>query len=269
MSPNSSNEAGEQSLPTHETTVRRPRSFGRRLGLAILLPLWVAVGFYLSQFLLVGLGFALHVAGVSLNGIDTAVLDTIVAALVYLLTVVIVIGLPGVIRRSPTTLTELGLSRLPEWKDILLALAGFAVYLLCAGVLITLVSKVVPGFNADQSQEVGFDHLVHRYEYILAFVTLVVVAPVAEEVLMRGYLYGKLRRIIPIVWAMIVTGILFAALHLQWNVAVDVFALSLVLTSLREVSDNIWAGILVHMMKNGLAFYLLFINTGLFRTMGG
>jgi membrane protease YdiL (CAAX protease family) len=266
MLSNSSNKTDEQPSSQDETAARRP---SRRFWLVILLPLWVAIGFYLSQTLLVGGIIALRFAGISLGGINMSVLDAVIAALVYLLTIVIVIGLPGVFRKSRVSLADLGLSRLPVWQDIALAIAGFVVYVFASGVLISLVTKFVPGFNVDQAQEVGFDHLGRGYEYVLAFLTLVVVAPVAEEVLMRGYLYGKLRRVIPIVGAMVVTAILFAALHLQWNVAIDVFALSLVLTSLREVSDNIWAGILVHMMKNGLAFYLLFINTALFRTMGG
>jgi membrane protease YdiL (CAAX protease family) len=270
MSPNSSSTTGEQPPVEEKVAVRRPRSFSRRFWLAILLPVWVAVGFYLSQVLLIAPSIALHFMGIPLfEGINMAVLNAVLAALVYLLTVVIVIGLPYVIRKSRTTMAGLGLSRLPVWQDILLAPAGFVVYLLAAGVLITLASKVIPGFNAEQSQDVGFQDLTRGYEYILAFLTLVVIAPVAEEVLMRGYLYGKLRKIMPVALAMVETALLFGFLHMQWNVAVDVFALSLVLTSLREVSGSIWASILLHMMKNGLAFYLLFINTTLFHTMGG
>jgi hypothetical protein len=72
------------------------------------------------------------------------------------------------------------------------------------------------------------------------------------------------------VWAaIIITSLLFGAVHGQWNVAIDVFVLSLVLCSLREVTGNIWAGVLLHMLKNGLAFYLLFINPSLLHTIGG
>jgi membrane protease YdiL (CAAX protease family) len=53
------------------------------------------------------------------------------------------------------------------------------------------------------------------------------------------------------------------------NVALDVFILSIVMCGLREMTGSIWAGVVLHMMKNGLAFYLLFINTALLSTMGG
>jgi membrane protease YdiL (CAAX protease family) len=98
---------------------------------------------------------------------------------------------------------------------------------------------------------------------------LIIVAPVAEEVLFRGYLYGKLRKSVP-VWAAIgIVSVLFGSIHGQWNVAIDVFALSIVLCVLREITGSIWAGILLHMVKNGLAFYILFINPAVLGTIGG
>ena len=59
---------------------------------------------------------------------------------------------------------------------------------------------------------------------------------------------------------MILTSIVFAFLHGQWNVAVTVFALSLILCSMREITGTIWSGVLLHMLSNGIAFYLLYIG---------
>ena len=53
--------------------------------------------------------------------------------------------------------------------------------------------------------------------------------------------------------------ILFGVVHMQWNVGVNVFAMSVVLCGLREITGTIYSGILVHMIKNGLAFYYLYI----------
>jgi len=151
----------------------------------------------------------------------------------------------------------------------LLAPAGFIIYLLCSGVVMYAVTQWVPGFNATQQQDVGFSNLAKQYELLLAFVALVIIAPVAEETLFRGYLYGKLRKSVPIWVAMLVTSALFGALHGQWNVGIDVFVLSLVMCTLREITGSIWAGILVHMIKNGLAFFILFIYPLLSHTIGG
>ena len=88
---------------------------------------------------------------------------------------------------------------------------------------------------------------------------LVIIAPIMEELLFRGWLYGKLRLKIPKVAAIVTTSLLFGLVHMQWNVGVNVFAMSVVLCALREVTGTIYAGILTHMIKNGVAFYLLFV----------
>jgi membrane protease YdiL (CAAX protease family) len=126
---------------------------------------------------------------------------------------------------------------------------------------------VFPQVDLQQSQEIGFQNLSGYSQYLLAFITLVIVAPIAEEVLFRGYLYGKLRKHAPIWLGALITSALFAVAHGQWNVAVDTFALSLVMCSLREITGSIWAGTLLHMMKNGLAFYFLFINPSVLSTL--
>jgi membrane protease YdiL (CAAX protease family) len=243
----------------------RWRSWVVALGLSV----WVFGGFFASQAIVVAMILGLRQIGVDFTAVNKAFLSFVLAAIIYLLTIGIVIGLPWVVKRTRTTLEEIGLTRLPDWRDILLAPAGFVVYLLVSSILVHLVQQLFPYFNVAQSQDTGFSNLSNRYEYIFAFITLVVIAPVAEEILMRGYLYGKLRQFIPVIAAGLMTSVVFGILHGQLNVGVDVFALSLVLCSLREVTGSIWAGILLHMMKNGLAFYLLFINTSFLHTIGG
>lgn len=247
----------------------------RRTGAIVGFAAWVVASFVVAQLLVVGLVLGLNWLGVSFVLIDPAVLNSSVAAVTYALSLLIAIGVPMIIKKRDTTsLRDLGLWRLPSWGDIGLAPVGFIVYFLLSAVLLYIVTQLTPGFNSAQPQEIGFENLAQRYEYLLAFVTLVVIAPVAEETLFRGYLYGKLKKFAPLWLAVFVTSLVFAALHLpggeslQWNVALDVFALSIILCSLREVTGSIWAGILLHMLKNGLAFYLLFINPTFLHTIG-
>lgn len=233
------------------------------------LPLWVVLGYAASQLAVVGVVLALKALGFSFAGINVAVLNTVVAACVYLLSLIFVVGIPWIVKKRTTTKAELGLTRLPSWLDIGLAPVSFIIYLIASGVILLVVRQLFPLFDSLQAQEVGFANLSSRYEYILAFITLVVIAPLAEEVLFRGYLYGKLRKSGPVWLAILITSILFGAVHGQWNVGIDVFVLSIMLCALREITGSIWAGVLLHMMKNGVAFYLLFINPSLLRIIGG
>lgn len=235
----------------------------------IALPLWVLVGFAASQLIITAVVMGLGSIGVPLASVNPTVFGTVAAACIYVLTVVLVVGIPWWIKKYRTTNQDVGLTRLPTWMDIGLAPAGFVIYFLFSATLVYIASQLVPGFNIDQAQSVGFENLTQKYEFLLAFITLVIIAPFIEEVLFRGYLYGKLRAVAPMWVAIIVTSLVFGVVHGQWNVAVDVFALSVVMCGLREITGNIWAGILLHAIKNGLAFYLLFINPMILSTIGG
>jgi CAAX protease family protein len=229
---------------------------------------WVFTGFASASVIVVSVLKGLKALGVPLLAVNQIVFNFAAAAAVYILSLVIVIGVPWAIKKYMTTKGELGLTRLPSWMDIGLAPAGFIIYFIASGAFIAVVSHLIPGLDMSQAQETGFEHISQRYEYFAAFLALVVLAPVAEEILFRGYLYGKLKKYVPVWVAIIVTSILFGAVHGQWNVTLDVFVLSIVLCSLREVTGGIWAGILLHMLKNGIAFYFLFINPSFFDTIG-
>lgn len=253
------------------TKVGGSKKYFSQSGKAILLALWTVVGFGAARAILSGIFYALDSFGISFNEVDKTVLNTVLSAVVYVLALAIIIGVPWWLKKYRTTKQDIGLTRLPSWMDIGLAPAGFIIYFLGSALLAYIVGILIPAIDMKQVQTTGFDSsdFLHYYEYWLTFITLIVIAPIAEEIVFRGYLYGKLRKIIPMWAAIFITSLLFGAVHGQWNVAIDVFVLSLVLCSLREVTGNIWAGILLHMLKNGLAFYLLFINPSLLHTIGG
>lgn len=229
---------------------------------------WVFLAFAVSQIVVVASIYGLDTIGVQIDAVNPTLLNTLVAAAVYVLTLLITIGGPYIARKKMTRLWEVGLSRLPSWTDIGLALLAALVYFILTASVLSAVEALIPGFNANEKQEIGFASLGTRIEYVLAFLTLVVIAPIAEEAIFRGYLFGKLRRTTNFIVTALMVSLLFGFVHGQWNVGIDTFVLSLVLCGLREVTGSIWAGILLHMIKNGIAFYFLFINTGMLGSGG-
>lgn len=154
----------------------------------------------------------------------------------------------------------------PRARDIVYMLGGFAIYFVGYAVLITIVIHLFPKFDATQQQNVGFQDTTNSFELLLAFISLVVLPPLAEEIIFRGFLFKGLRRKWNFWIATLVTSMLFAAPHLiegvgglLWVGAIDTFILSIVLCFLREKSGRLTAGIGVHALKNGVAFASLFI----------
>jgi len=132
-----------------------------------------------------GLIWILHALEVPLQSINQTILNTMIASLIYIITLVIVTVVPLIVNKHRTDRTDIGLTRLPQWSDILLTPAGLIAYLIFSSLLILLATRVLPGFDVNQVQSTGFGHLNQRYEYILAFTTLVVVAPIAEDFVSR------------------------------------------------------------------------------------
>ena len=225
----------------------------------VVFPAWVFVAFIASQYIVSAILWLVMRSGFDVAQLGSqAVMQTVFSAAVYACTLALTFGAPYLFDKK-VSLETLGLKRLMSWVDIGLAPLGYIAYIIALIVVLAFVTQFIPGFQADQVQDIGFKGITNQIGYMLAFATLVVVAPIAEEVLFRGYLYGKLRRHVPIWACILATSALFALVHGQWNVAVDTFVLSLFLCGLRELTGSIWAGILVHMIKNSIAFYILFL----------
>lgn len=157
-----------------------------------------------------------------------------------------------------TNAEELGVNKWPTFTDLGLVPIGYVVYIFLAN-LATNLMQFFPWFDAEETQDVGFSGLMNGPDRFFAMLALVFVAPIVEELVMRGWLYGKLRAKLNFVPSALLTSLLFAVLHGQWNVGITVFFLSLVLCSLREITGSVWSGILLHMLNNGVAFYILYI----------
>lgn len=170
------------------------------------------------------------------------------------------------LQRRHSSFKALGL-RKPQGRDLLYALGGFIVYFLLYVIVATLAKVLVPSLDLEQSQQIGFQTAKTATQLSLVFISLVIIPPVVEEILFRGFLYTGLRTKWPKWLAAVVTSVIFAAAHLQfgsgapllWVAAIDTFVLSLVLVYLREKTDGLGAPIVLHMLKNGIAFTLLFI----------
>lgn len=147
-----------------------------------------------------------------------------------------------------------------------MGLAIAPLYYLSYFATILIAGWLAPSLNVDQAQQLGFNP-IGTAQLIVTFVSLVILPPLVEETLMRGYLYTSLKKGLPQISAALVTSAIFASAHLQagsgapllWVAAIDTFVLSLFLIWLREKTGSLWASMTLHALKNGVAFISLFI----------
>ena len=225
--------------------------------------LWLVAfiaSYIVAQYVVIMLAQLLLAVGVSWDVQGTTSL-LVIRTLVYVATAALLAGLLVLRLRRRITFGDFGLPRLARWKDIGLALVGTVLYLLCT-MAVLYVATAFFGLHAQQEQDLGISSRLFGSELLAAFLVLVVVTPLMEEALFRGFLYGKLRTIanaLPWWVPALVVSAVFGAAHGQWNVGLDVFVLSLVACGLREATGSIWAGIVLHMIKNMVAFMFTFV----------
>jgi membrane protease YdiL (CAAX protease family) len=200
--------------------------------------------------------------------VESWLANSVIAQFFYILlaetaTIAAILGLLKLFRWN---WRSIGLSK-PRWYHPLLGIAAVVPYFIFYLAMAKAVSALVPGFDVNQKQEIGFDTVQGTTQLVLTFISLVILPPLAEEITMRGFLYTGLRKWLPRILAALVVSALFGAAHLSqggaagplWIGALDTCILSLILIALRELTGNLWAGISLHMTKNFVAFLALYI----------
>lgn len=95
---------------------------------------------------------------------------------------------------------------------------------------------------------------------IVLFITLVVLAPVCEEIFFRGYLYPALRNRMDRQPAMLINGLLFAAAHFEWFGFLPRFLLGYGLCYIYEKQGNLSGPITGHALYNGIILLLALLS---------
>ena len=234
--------------------------------------LWVIVAFNAVQFLLGAIVFSL----VPESFIDSELGTMLVTALTFFLIIVAIVVIPSRVFKFSLRgkiLETVGFEqRVPRWRDIGLALGTYVACFASAIGLVVVVQILFPNFDMAQSQSLPFERGGYYSQYALVwmYVTLAIVAPLAEEVIFRGYLFGKIRKFLPAGLTVVITAVVFGLMHVvgfddsgafraQWNVVIGLLPLAIGLGVLREYTGSIWASVILHSIQNTFTFMLLFV----------
>jgi membrane protease YdiL (CAAX protease family) len=180
------------------------------------------------------------------HGIELA--DTFVQDLGFVLAAVAVGQLGGQAVRS----WQLGLRPTRVWKSARLVAATFVAFLLfnvawASALHITSKEKLLEQLGTNETTTL----------LVLSALLTTVVAPICEETLFRGYIFGALSKWKGWLPAAIVTGVLFGGVHAGSAPVADLVplaALGFMLCALYRRTGSLYPCIVTHSLNNSIAF---------------
>ncbi len=199
--------------------------------------------------------------------------NAVVLAMYVLSSALLILLLVFVCKAKGKSLVKvIGLDRKPAWSDAAWSLLAYAGYFVSFAFIASLVLPFLQDIiNLDQQQDFGVDFSLTPVNAIVLFVMFVIIPPIIEEVLFRGFMYRTVRNWMPKWVAGLIVSVLFGVMHLEllsgsspnWIAMVDTTLLSAALVIVVEKTNSLWPAIYVHALKNLLAFTILISGVSL------
>lgn len=149
-------------------------------------------------------------------------------------------------------------------KNALEVVGIYIVYFVCL-IVATVILGIFTGVNINQEQELGIADPTSVNDKLAVFLMLAVLPPIYEEILFRGFLFNMLRKYSKIILSVALTSVLFGVAHLEyenmnWIAAIDTLIFSGFLIYISQKHRSLYSAMLLHAIKNSIAFYVLFIH---------
>ncbi|OYW28636.1 MAG: hypothetical protein B7Z47_05615 [Chthoniobacter sp. 12-60-6] len=153
-----------------------------------------------------------------------------------------------------------------HWRLLGLVVVVFAVVILISVNLVSALSvswlekvwtdlqpqETVKAFQ--ESSGIGFK--------ILVIIAAVVIAPLAEETLFRGFVYGVLKRYTDAPFAALSSSLMFAIIHMHVGSLMPLWMLAVLLCLAYEITGCLLVPMLLHAIFNGVSIVAMMVGAG-------
>ncbi len=142
---------------------------------------------------------------------------------------------------------------------VALGLGGLFVAGIVSFAVISILESV-QGTPVEQPEQIPLEGDPAREILVLLGISVVVLAPIAEEIFFRGLLFSGLRRWMRAWPAVLASSAIFAVTHIIPLVMAPIFALGILLAWVVERRRSIVPAIAAHMTFNGFGYWVMFVS---------
>lgn len=144
-------------------------------------------------------------------------------------------------------------------SGVLTGLGGLALAQFVVGPIVVWLAETVQGEAVDFPSQLDFERPGTGILVLTGF-AVVVVAPFAEELFFRGFVYRAMRRWAPVHPAAALSALVFALVHVEPLIMPSIFVLGVLLAHSVERKDSIVPAIVAHGVFNVVG-YTVFVVT--------
>ncbi len=164
-------------------------------------------------------------------------------------TIILVVATVLWFYREP--LSSLGFTTKKVPRALLFGVVGFVVAFIAAA---AVGYPIEQQFGVDPTQQALSQTATEPGLLPIVFLSGAIIAPIAEEIVFRGYMYKAFRDRFKPAYAIPLSAALFSIIHLEWRAALSLFVIGIVLAYVYEKTGNLMAPITVHILNNAIAF---------------
>lgn len=137
-------------------------------------------------------------------------------------------------------------------KQLVLRFASIGIFLCLIRYIPFFISLIVnPRITADYSKYLNLS----RFHFIWSLILMVIVGPITEEFIFRGFIFKLIQQKSSITTAAIISSLLFAAVHgIKAGWIMNHFLLGLFCCYVYYKSNSIWSSVLTHIGNNAIWF---------------
>lgn len=152
------------------------------------------------------------------------------------------------------------------WLFIVGILANF--FVIAALCVLYRIFPALELYSASDNYELIFENT----SPIVEFIQVAIVVPIFEEILFRGIIYGRIRKVVPKAGAILMGAVIFAAAHMNLEQFFYVLPLGLLMCAAYEKFGSIFASIAIHIGFNGanefINLYMTEVSEGWYIAIG-
>ena len=201
-------------------------------------------------------GFVINLLGINPNNPNINLYIILISQVIYGLCAYMIIKRKNKLADGPYIKNKGFIS--DSWKMVFIGMgtAGFG------NILISLLMQAL-GENDLVNQSIDIVTTAFSAtsiaSIIIQTILIVVIAPIVEELLFRGYVFTETKKIFSFGVAILLNGLLFGLYHMNLLQGINTFFLAMVLSTVYYYRRNITDSILVHASNNFIAILSSFI----------